>query len=252
MAAPPPETRIEVEDVEGLRRPERLLEPLNDFLAATHKGLTKGLTLAENFAGEVRTLTLTPPDEWVPLTFGVGWSQWVDDAYAPCAVRVAPDLGTVELRGVAQNGGSGLANVAQVPAEYRPSHTLLLPAVADEAATVAYVRSDEWVRYQGSAPVTWLNLHGLRWPLAGPVPPWTKPTTIALGERFPGTPSAVLILRAVDVAARASVALPSVPAWEPVDIDNGGRTRRKGVRLTRVAGLASGREYELTVLVLGG
>ena len=70
MAKIPPIRRLSVEDFkEQAEWIERLITPINDYFERTTTALNRNLTIAENFAGDIRTVTI---DGTYPLK--LSWS----------------------------------------------------------------------------------------------------------------------------------------------------------------------------------
>jgi len=266
MAPPPPKRLLSKEDAPGAPEwLERLLGPLNAFINPAATALTQGLTFRENFAGEVRTLTLTPPDDW--YAFGAAdmrgaWQLYPSTAAPTPAYRLAvrKDVsGMVEVRGLAIPPAVGTLGVAFAwPAGYAP-HQEEIFTLRGEQQTVE-VRpkasgADVTVRNldTGGAPAQgWVSFSGLRFEAADRSPPrWATPVDLKLGtpqRPFPGRPGSVQVLRAV---VQGNLTAPAVVTTLDAEIVNLERAKASpGVRIHRVWGLQPGVRYTLTLLVL--
>jgi hypothetical protein len=92
MARLPPIRRLTKEDFPELANllgpaVDKLFQPLNDHMAAVYAALGKGLTVSDNFAGEVKTIDMEP-------TFPVRFNTTVPSKAVGIVVLQAKDLAT--------------------------------------------------------------------------------------------------------------------------------------------------------------
>lgn len=251
MATPPPKKSVTREDAPGAPEwVDRLLAPLNAFMVPTAAALAQGLTFRENFAGEVRTVEVTPPDDWVPLTLANSWTR--NASYVAPAYRQTMD-GTVVMRGVlTRSSAPALASsvVTNLPA---PDGTQPVVVVSDAGLAMADVSgtaSGTLAYYAGG--IVRFTLSGVRYTAANRAPVrWEDPVDVKLGTAqtpFPGKPGSVLV---VGVHQKNDTAAPVVVTgldWSPVNLER--QKSAPGVRIHRVWGLSPNVTYTLRLLIL--
>lgn len=254
MALLPSRTQLTTEDVPGAPSwIEPLLQRLNGFTGPVYDALSRGLTFAENFSGEVLDVVVTPQDDWVPVTFGTGWAQWPDPNFPRCALHKDED-GFVTARGLVDNTGPGdylftfgaASSYAPAPGEWG----ILTSNAFMEHGTVI-VRS-EGLMWNSGRKDAWTSVDGLRWRAGDRSPSrWARPLDVDLGQngrRFPGKPGTVLPLSVMRSDGAPTTATITGVGWEPVLLDR--RRGVAGIRITRLSGLAPGVQYRVTILVL--
>jgi hypothetical protein len=249
VANPPPKKKLNPEDIPGA--PEwlgRFVEPLNLFIEATNVALDRGVTYAQNFAGEVKTITFTAQSEWTPITFNTGWTQFSSTQYPPCGVRKLMD-GTVEARGLAKNT-SPASTICAHPSGYAPAegYRRILPNVAT-AAFAATVVTPSGLEYLTGTGTDWWSLDGLRWMAADNTPVrWGNPIEVKLGtpaRPFSGRPGQVHVLG----CRRNTQSATPVPV-QGLDWSAAYVGKETLLRINKVWGLQEGVSYNLTLLVL--
>jgi hypothetical protein len=243
VAKPPSVRSINKEDAQDV--PDGLLLPLNTFLSQTHAALSAGLSFRDNFAGEVKTVQVECPEDWTAVTaFNAGWSAYGEAAkYHQPGYRIRED-GDGELRGIGACAAATLTPMFTLPEALWPERETSFAVEHNSGVARGRVQQDGSVFIHATA-AGYAFLDGVRFgrALKGPAV-WASPLKLALGEKFPGKPTGLLVLN-----AREKTGLPvgSVSAdWEPASIEG-----RQGVKVRRFNGLAPGRKYALTLLVLG-
>jgi len=252
MASKLPVRKIDEADVPDLpdESGRQLLEPLNRDLDVLYVALDGGLTL-NNLRCIVKTVQVTGPDEWVPLTLGANWAAGTSPDAPPPAYRYANDGLTVETRGEVRWTGGGAPAAGSVIANNLPAPAYRDVHVVD--ATNTYGRVDTLPTGQlwyiaGTA--TQVSLRGVRYEPAVPsLPAWPKPLDVILGDVnrvAVGPPDAVWVI-GVEREDKAPPAPVSIDGWTlgPISDD-----KRRTIRFRRINGLAQGVKYRLAFLFL--
>lgn len=243
MAAPPSRRLLNVDDIPGAPGwLERLVSPLNMFMKATSSALDRGLNYRENFAGEVKVIPFTQPDDWVALSLKAGWTASASD---PPMVHKGLD-GLVETRGVASGSGA-FSVVFDLPSQYHPAVGARFAAVDDSGPVVMQVDANG-AMYSRTGTGANLRFYGPRFYASDRTPPrWGTPIDVRLGSPdrpFPGRPGQVNALM-----CRQQGGIQSSPVqwvdWEPAQLDKG----TSGIRIWRVWGPVPNVAYSLTLLV---
>lgn len=240
MAKPPSLRSIDVATLPGLPEGDKLLESLNPFMGQVGAAFAQGLTFRENFACEVKDVQVEAPDDWTPVAFEGAWDN-LGAPWETCAWR-KDEAGVVRLRGVAA-GGAAPSAVLTLPAHCAPAAAVSLPANGNNAFASLEVTAAGTVNLVAGAPGVSLRGH---FEAADRTPPaWPSPLKLALDARFPGKPTGLLVLNARE---KSGAGVGGVSAdWEPAVVDG-----RQGVKVRRFSGLAPGRKYTLSLLVLAG
>jgi hypothetical protein len=255
MASPPPKRLISSDDIPNA--PEWLgmvLDPLNAFIKATASALDKGATFSQQFAGEVKTVTLTPPDDWVPLTLLGGVARWSASHELPAARR---DLdGMVHVKGLARNKSSASApfvEIAALPDGMAPRLNIDgLPASASGTFFQLGVASGGKIVVTGGsiAAGAYIGLGMPAFPAADRTPPrWERPLDVRLGTKdapFPGRPGKVLVLSCHQVQSPTAPAPVTWLDWTAAVVEK----TVPVLRIHRVWGLMPGIPYALTLAIL--
>lgn len=254
MAAPPPKRLISTDEIQDAPSwIEKVVSPINAFLKATSAALDRGLTLRENFAGEVRVVEVTPPEDWVTPTLSTGWSAVTD---APTlAYRKLLD-GTVEVRGRATRGSAPTVQdpIIPIPVGWEPEGREVFDCYATVAGTytpavmTCHTGALRWL----TGGYTNMSLSGdVAWTASDRTPPrWATPVDVKLGTEqapFPGRPGFVTVLRCKQ---KRDASLPAPVAhldWEPVNLER--QKSAPGLRIHRVWGLEPGITYLITLHV---
>lgn len=261
MAPPPPKRLLSKEDAPGAPEwLERLLGPLNAFINPAATALGQGLTFRENFAGEVRTVDVLCPEEWVAVSdeasgLGAGWSVNITTSASPrlLSYRKTQD-GMVEVRGrVTFSTGTptGANPIINFPnAGWLPDRREVFDAFSTTPAILsAFGTSLKWE----SGGFTNISTSGdVFWMASDRSPPrWATPVDVKLGTAqhpFPGRPGSVQVLRAT---VQGNLTAPAVVTALDAEFINLERAKASpGVRIHRVWGLVPGMRYTLTILVL--
>lgn len=255
MATPPPKKLLTLEDIPGAPKwVEPLLGGINGALKPTAEALSQALTFRENFAGEVKTVTLTPPEDWEQVPFDANWANF-GGSIQPFEHKKQAD-GTVKVRGSFKwtGGGSPAAGTRVSPL----SDTLVTAAresfvvlTESPATTGALSVRPTGLFYEGGLSAA-ISTSGLEWGAADRTPPrWATPVDVRLGtpqKPFPGKPGAILVLSARPVADPTSACI--VTGWDITPINLERQKSAPGIRIHRVWGLAPGVAYSLQLLVL--
>lgn len=264
MAAPPPKRRIEASDIPGA--PDwlgGLLGPVNGFIRSVAAALEHGLTRKENFSGEVRTLTFTTPDDWVPLTASDmrnSWQLYPSNAAPTLAYRLAVRKslrGEVEVRGLAIPPAVGTLGVAFAwPEGYAPYQEEIFALRGEQQVVEVRAKTtgaDVTARVldAGAPPQGWVSFSGMRFDTADRTPPrWEKPLDVKLGTEqrpFPGKVGSVEVLSCQQQGALTAPAVIVAIDWTPLVTDT--RKGTPGVRIHRVWGLLPNTAYTLTIFI---
>lgn len=252
MASKLPVRKIDEADVPDLpdESGRQLLEPLNRDLDVLYVALDGGLTLS-NLRCIVKTVQVTGPDEWVPLTLGANWAAGTTPDAPPPAYRYANGGMSVEMRGTVRWTGGGSPPAGSVIATGLPRPTYRDRHAVD--ATNAYGRIDTTTAGQllyVAGTATDIALRGVRFEPAVPtLPAWQRPLDVILGDVnrvAVGPPDAVWVI-GVEREDKAPPAPVSIDGWTlgPVSDD-----KRRTIRFRRINGLAQGVKYRLTFLFL--
>jgi hypothetical protein len=263
MATPPPRSILSADDIPGAPDwLEKVVGHVNGFTRPTAEALAKGLTFRENFAGEVRDVTFTAPEDWELLDSSQLLNSWqfypstaAPDADVRLRIRKTLD-GMVEVVGLAMPPTSSTTgNVFSWPAGYAPRQLDIFGLQSEgtwvEVRTTSTAASVT-LRGPGGGSQGWVSFSGLRFAAADRTPPrWATPLEVALGQPgkpFPGRPGKVLVLGCRRPEAIAEPAPVIAVDWVAVSLEKG-RTGH-GIRIHRVWGLVPGVRYTLTLLVL--
>lgn len=256
MAPPPPKKTVTREDAPGAPEwVERLVAPINAFMSPTAAALARGLTFRENFAGEVKTVEVTPPEDWEAVTFAAG-SGFLSPIgpNRQLEVRKTQD-GTVKARGVfGPTGGAPVAGtlISALSAALVSDEREIFPVYTEAPSSIGSLSiSSTGLRFEsGNAGA--IAVTGLEWMAADRRPPrWATPVDVRLGTEqtpFPGRPGAVHIL---DAREKGFVLNPVVITgldWVAINMEK--QKNAPGVRLHRVWGLSPGITYTLRLLIL--
>lgn len=255
MAPPPPKRLLSKEDAPGAPEwLERLLGPLNAFINPAATALGQGLTFRENFAGEVRTVDVLCPDDWVLLApfLTNGWAVNTNAGRPAAAIRKALD-GTVSLRGtLARAAGAPAAgsSILTWPSGYEPDGRRTYGFATNTGLGAAEATTGNLLYFSGG--VATYPLDEMRYAAANGTPVrWATPVDVKLGTAqrpFPGRPGSVQVLRAT---VQGNLTAPAVVTALDAEFINLERAKASpGVRIHRVWGLVPGVRYTLTILVL--
>lgn len=248
MATAPKSAAVNREDIPDA--PEwfsRFLETYNPFAQRANQVLTKGLTFGENFAGEVKSVTLTAPElawrtptlqnSWVNLTASLGWDN------AGFRVDAA---GQCYARGVIFNGTAVSGTVLfTLPVGYRPARSYSFAVDSNSAHGRVNVLSTGDVTIVAGSNA-YLSLAGLAWeattPAApdAPAAPW--PLTVQHGLRQVG---GLLPIRTLGLSGVAAELL-GAPSFDWALLGDG------SVSLRNVYGLTPGKKYRVDLLLFEG
>lgn len=254
MALPVQPEDLEPADLEGLRRPERLLELFNQLqasaAAALNGGPKEGLTLANLRHVLLEDKECITPSDWTPLTLASGWASFGGSYGAP-GVRKAPG-GRVELReGVARAAGppAVLASIATLPAWAWPQADVRRTGESSLNAIAGYqVTTGGDVQWLFGNPTLAFTFNGGSWQAADPsLPPWPAPLKVRVEERY--------TLRRVYVEARRTDAseseLPGPVLVSGAYIEAPASAGDKPTLVVpRIDGLRENARYTLTILLL--
>jgi hypothetical protein len=254
MAAPPSKRLISLDDIPNAPPwLEKLVSPLNAFIKATAGALDSGITFLQQFAGEVKTVAITPPDDWQSLTLLNGTTVWAASTDGPPKARKMN--GMVDCQGLLKlNSTGGSSNLAQFPASLAPAYNVAdIPMSANfNWASGNLTASTRTLAVQAGGALTagtHIGIHGLRFRAADPSPDrWANPIDVKLGtpsKPFPGRPGQVLVLACRQTNAPTAPAVVTGVDWSAQVLDK----RTPAVRLHRVWGLVPGVAYSLTLLV---
>lgn len=263
MATPPPKKRFDASEMpEAPAWLDKLLGPLNGFMRPVAEALEHGLTFRENFAGEVRAITFTVPDDWVPLTatdMRNSWQLYPSNASPLSAYTLAvrKDMsGDVEVRGLAIPPSVSTTGIAFAwPTGYAP-HQEEIFTTRGELQTVEVrpkaAGADVTARTipSGAVPAQgWVSFSGMRFTAADRTPPrWAEAIDVRLGTEqrpFPGKPGSVRVESVRQTNAPEAPTLVTAIDWTPLPPERGQKSA--GVRIHRVWGLLPGATYSLTL-----
>lgn len=248
---------LEIQDLVGLQRPERLLEAVNRIQseagATLNGGASSGATL-----GNLRHLLLADkevitPGDWTPLEFASG-SGWTDTGpartFGSFAVRKSPD-GTVRIREVlARPAGAPAvgAVIATVPALYAPQATVRRYGSATGDVLSAWqVTAGGAVQWLFGDPTSEFFVTGT-WQAADPsMPEWDKPIRLKVQER--ATVRRTYVEARAATGAEAGLAVPCQVYGARIDPPTSAEETPVLV-IPRVDGLRPNTRYRLTILVL--
>lgn len=266
MASPPPKRLIVADDIPGAPEwLEKFSAPINAFIKATAGALDRGVTFGQQFAGEVKTVTLTPPDDWYSLTSSDMRNSWQlypsnasPNASYTLAVRKELD-GTVEVRGLANPPTTTATGVAFAwPDGYAPHQEEIFGLRGELQSVEARAKStgaDVTARgpfATGTPSQGWVSFSGMRFMAANRTPPrWAAPIDVRLGtpdRPFPGRPAHVLVLNCQQVQAPTAPSMVRALDWTATTVEK----TTPAVRIHRVWGLLPGVAYSLTLGIFPG
>ncbi len=254
MARPPSKASIEQSDLPNLPEVEKLGRLLNPFTDSVRAALDRGLTYADNFRGEVREVTLTCPDDWVPLAPYLlnGWTVSSSGDRPTAGIRKLLD-GSVVLRGALTRGAGAPAagsGIFSWPPGYGPVGRHTFGFATDSGLGGAESTTTSYLYYSGG--VVLYPLDEVRFTSSDRTPPrWATSVDLRLGSSvrpFQGRPGHVSVLHARAANSPACTPVQRLPDWEPVLI--GDDKNLHGVRLHRIWGLLPGVKYTISLLVL--
>jgi hypothetical protein len=263
MATPPPRSILSADDIPGAPGwLEKVVGHVNGFTRPTAEALAKGLTFRENFAGEVKDVTFTAPDDWTLLESSRLLNSWqfypstaAPDADVRLRYRKTID-GMVEVVGLAMPPTSTtIGNVFSWPPGCEPRQLDIFGLQSEgtwvEVRTTS-VAANVAVRGPGGGSQGWVSFSGLRFAAADPTPPrWASPLEVALGQPgkpFPGRPGCVLVLGCRKTERPGDAAFVTALDWVAATLDK--RATGTGIRIHRAWGLVPGVRYTLTLLIL--
>lgn len=256
MAPAPPRQPLTVDGIPGAPGwLEKLLGPLNGFMRPTGEALERGLTFRENFAGEVKTVSITPPEDWRAVEYSPGGGfSGVGGSNQSFQVRKTQD-GTVKARGIFRRGAGTPAagtRISDLWADFLPGAREVVITYTEAPVMVGSVSVSPSGLFYESGNVDGISVTGVEWQARNRAPPrWETPLDVSLGQPgkpFPGRPGYVLAL-----ACRQENG-PTLPAtvlaldWAVLPEEKG--RKGAGVRIHRVWGLEPKVKYSLTLLVL--
>lgn len=254
MAKPITDDPLEAVDVEGLKRPERLVELFNALQGASAASLngtrSTGITLGNVRHVLLEDKELVVPSDWHTLSLAGGWADFGGGHGTP-AVRKSLD-GRVEVREVLERAAGAPAAgslIAALPEWAWPQALVRRAAEATGNALGGYqVTSAGQLQFLFGNPTTYFALNGGSWQAADPtLPEWTLPLRVKLEER--------VTLRRVFVEARRADSGES--GLQPVAEVLGARVEpaqsvgeKPTLVVPRICGLREGARYRLTLLLL--
>ncbi len=221
---------------------DRFFRPLNLFGQQVNAALSKGLTLADNSAAFVKTLTVTTGSPWIAPTLLNGWVNQGGSTSPAGYYRDA--AGRVYLRGDIKSGTIGAAAFV-LPAGYRPDFDTFRPVMTTGTYGYASVAASSGTVYAASGSNAGFDLDGISF-LASPAAP--GPSLLSAPLRFKNDlkakPLEVRVAWAQDVTAQPSIPVALGPvAWA---------TSSDQIVVSDIAGLAPSRKYQIAFIVVGG
>lgn len=254
MGTPPPKLSLSLDDLPGA--PDwvgPLLARINAFSGPVSEALTNGLGFADNFAGQVVTVSVTPPDDWMPVVLGNGWQVFPG---APqfgknTAVRCM-ETGEVVVRGLvnrSSNPATG-STIFAIPTGYQPG------ADGDRRVLVEAGGAPGGVEVKGSnvnylfGNAGLMDLGSIRWRAVAPPLRWPKALSVALGRPgtpFPGTPGLVIPVWVEPQKTSAARVVATGVDWS---VEPNRRDGVTAIRVHRINGLLPLVSYQVTLLVL--
>jgi hypothetical protein len=255
MAAPPSKRLLSLDDIpDAPSWLEKLVSPLNSFIKATAGALDSGITFSQQFAGEVKTVQITPPDDWIPLTLGTGVSRWSTGHELPAAYKDA--TGMVHSKGLAKAPSSNQSPffvAATFPSGYAPAlNQDAIPGGQGGTFIQWGIDTSGKVAITGGtlSANTFFSTYFPPFPAKDRTSPrWADPIDVRLGtpsKPFPGRPGQVLVLACRQTNAPTAPAVVTGVDWSAHVLDK----KTPAVRLHRVWGLVPGVAYSLTLLII--
>jgi hypothetical protein len=260
MALPPQLERLTLDDFSDVDPKvrdgmEKLFSNLSPYVGNVTGALSKGLTLSENIRCQIQDVTVTVPDDWVPLTLASGWSAFGAGSYGTPAVRKTPD-GIVRVRGAVVSSGTPAVNdvIATFPSSYAPAFTDSKTADCPSTALgLWHVDSDASIRWIYGASTSWFILMGGSWSAADcrPAAPGSPFPLEQVLPDFQSPPTGVEAIKCIDLSDKSGRAAPAPRvAWEPTSIRDSGQSKQ-AIRITNLVGLAPLKKYRVTLLIWG-
>lgn len=248
MALPPQVTGLSREDLpDAPPWIDRLLPKLNQALKGGANALNRQLTFADNFAAEIRDITVTIPDDWVTPTLKANVANW-GGGFATIQYRKKAD-GTVEIKGFGRAGAAlgAFYTCYTLDIPYRISETRRFAGEVNDVAQEFEVNSDGSVKLgnNGAANTNHFTLEATftasdRTPIAPAV--WSK---IGWKTSLTGKPAGIWPIAIADSAKVRARIPPTVIDWEWRGADN-------NIRILNMPGLIPTRSYKITLLAIQG
>lgn len=260
MSAPPPRLNLTAEDLPGAPAwIEPLLGKLNAFSGPVGDALSRGITFRENFAGQVLTVTINVPDEWVPVTLANGWSLFGAAQFGKnAAVRYTSSRGDVEARGLIKRAAGTPAvgsTVFALGAPWKPASDgdrRMVVEAAGAPGALEVVPAGTVNYLFGSTG--FMDLSGCKWVAGNPNLRWAKSINVTLGSPgspYPGNVAYVLPLCVQSSTSKVVTDIATGVDWElGPPVQNGQGSMSPVLVIHRVSGLLPNRSYRVTFLVL--
>lgn len=195
----------------------------------------------DNRVGELVTVSVTAPDDWVPVTLANGWTRHSDFGFFAPSQRKTDD-GRVFTRGLVERiAGVPVAGSTIFTTPYQASSRGRLQS---NGATLDIFNVTPVIAWDGGTSISFLD--PLQYDALDRSPaPWASPVAVPLSANFMTDVSAVEVVRAVETASGVSVS--GVRArWVPTI------TRSvRGVSLLSLSGLVPLKTYSVTLFVAG-
>ena len=233
---------------------DSLLGSLNPFMTEVTAALTNGLTFRENFAGEIRTVDITPEEDWKQFPFAS--SNWTNYGGSERAFEYRKTFdGVIKTRGSFKWVGGGtpaagtkISNLNEAMVTGKEETMMIL---CQSPASVGHVKITPTGLFYESGQVVALSSTGLEWTAQNRNPArWDKPIDVALGRKdkpYLGRPGMVHILRVIQIDDPTKAAFVTCLDWTPIYSSNSRIV--KGIRLHKAWGLMPGIKYRVTMLV---
>jgi hypothetical protein len=229
------------------------------FVRSNAQRLIRGLTVRDNLAAAVKSVTFRVPDPtWTAVTYTNSWADYDATTYNGGGFRI-DDEGRVYLRGLIRSGTLNTSGFT-LPTGYRPSRRCVFVCISNNAIGRIDVYADgtvvigqdsigsnvyftlEGIAFQAAgaaaAPLAWTSNgfpmvvdHGLKRPVSG-VEVWgVRDTTLD------GNPTSTVAPAAGSIGSAR-------PDWES--------TTDGKVMIRRFSGLSPGRFYAATLVFYAG
>lgn len=241
MAQPPRVRAFTRESIPGAEAwAEPLFQLLNETAGQSADALTQKLTFTENFAAQLKDVTVTPPaPSWRSASFINSWVDYQPGTEQETQFR-REGTDRVLLRGLARAGTLG-SGAFTLPVGYRPNRNLHFPSVANGADAYTKVDTNGVVTPQNGSNV-WFSFAGIAFEATTPALPDVGASDYPPVKHTLPDVGGVLV-----VSCRADGVLPTTSSGLPVlDWE---KASANSIRIKAIGGLAPGRKYQLRLLL---
>lgn len=245
---------------------EPLLRQLNGPLQDISQALSRNLTLGDNLAVMLKTVTVTVPTDRHAVgasgepQFGGNWAAWASGGYAdPFFTKDAS--GRVTVGGLVKCLSSGMAGGAgstlfTLPPAYVPAVRLAFPTIGNNPAIILAANTDGSIWLEAGTTVSggWYTLTGIAFDAADRTPIAAPCWPVVLSWDLPGqcigvVPLSVYVLDPVNkgVPLANVSACSALPSWQQASAAG-----KPQIKILNQPMLAPGKSYSITYACFAG